>query len=505
MSGWHFLAQDRMIGPFSTRELAERAYWKHQQKFAFDKSVRTTDVDGKLHVSVANLSKANVCGYMGKEIPDAETLGLEPEKIYQLFRAPEELAKAVPSANNLQLLMEHVPVDVNDHQPDLTVGSTGTDAVFNDPYLQNSLVVWAKDAIHGIEDGSQKELSCGYRYRADMTPGEYKGVRYDGVMRDIVFNHVALVKEGRAGADVVVGDSAIPKGVIDMAKTVLSHKAVLLGGALSGYLMPRLAQDTKVNLTPILKGITAKNYDAQKPAVLKGLTDLVTPLLAKDAKLDHLPELLDHLGKQDVAEPEAKDADNSAIPVEGEDEESDEEKAAKMEAEAKDKKAKDKKAALDNFLKEKLSAEDMAAYDAMCGADESEAAEENAEGESKEDAAKDNNMVNKAAMDSALKSQRDSILKQTREAAEAREFVQPWVGKVSLALDSAPAIYRAALKGLGMDSKKVESLHDDALKPILEAQSKPGEKVKVIAEDSMPDASGFSGRFANAGRIGLLG
>jgi hypothetical protein len=31
---------------------------------------------------------------------------------------------------------------------------------------------------------------------------------YDGVMRDIKFNHVALVPEGRVGSDVAVADGA---------------------------------------------------------------------------------------------------------------------------------------------------------------------------------------------------------------------------------------------------------------------------------------------------------
>ena len=79
--------------------------------------------------------------------------------------------------------------------------------MFDAPYLKNSLVVWDGEAIKLIEDDKQKELSCGYRYRADMTPGTYEGVRYDGVMRDIRGNHVALVEEGRAGPDVLVADS----------------------------------------------------------------------------------------------------------------------------------------------------------------------------------------------------------------------------------------------------------------------------------------------------------
>ena len=39
--------------------------------------------------------------------------------------------------------------------------------------------------IAGIESEEQRELSCGYRYTADMSPGTYRGQRYDGVMRQI--------------------------------------------------------------------------------------------------------------------------------------------------------------------------------------------------------------------------------------------------------------------------------------------------------------------------------
>ena len=87
------------------------------------------------------------------------------------------------------------------------VGATGTDAVFNAPYLDNSLVIWSADAIKGVETGRQQEISCAYYYDADMAPGEYKGSHYDGVMRNIRGNHVALVEKGRAGPDVIVGDA----------------------------------------------------------------------------------------------------------------------------------------------------------------------------------------------------------------------------------------------------------------------------------------------------------
>lgn len=176
---------------------------------AFDReSVRTIDADGRLHVAKANISKAAVNEYFGREIPDFETLGLDPDKRYRLLRDPEELKKAVATANNLPFLNTHEAVSADDHKPDLIIGSLGTDAEYEHPYLTNSLVVWAKEGIDNIESGEARELSASYRYAADMTPGTYENEPYDGIMRSIVFNHVAAVKKGRAGPDVLVGDSA---------------------------------------------------------------------------------------------------------------------------------------------------------------------------------------------------------------------------------------------------------------------------------------------------------
>ncbi len=186
------------------------------------KSVRSFDPDGRLHVAVTNISKACVNPYYGHEIPGYEILGLEPNKIYKLLRDPEELQKAVDSYNGVPLLLQHQAATADDHPSDLVIGATGTDAEFVYPYLRNSLVIWPEHAVELIESGEQKELSCGYRYTPDMTPGTFKGEPYDGVMRDIVGNHVALVKEGRAGSDVAVGDRAliVPE---DVAWVLLEH------------------------------------------------------------------------------------------------------------------------------------------------------------------------------------------------------------------------------------------------------------------------------------------
>lgn len=171
-------------------------------------SVRAFDADGRLHLALVNISRACVNEYLGSEIPGFEELGLDPGKLYRLYRDPDELARAAATFNNLQVLSRHVPVDANDHQPNLVCGSTGTDAQFVAPFLQNSMVIWTSAAIEGIESGRQRELSAAYRYRPVMKSGTADGQRFDGRMTEIVGNHVALVSEGRCGPSVVVADQA---------------------------------------------------------------------------------------------------------------------------------------------------------------------------------------------------------------------------------------------------------------------------------------------------------
>ncbi|MFY3695945.1 DUF2213 domain-containing protein, partial [Achromobacter xylosoxidans] len=179
-------------------------------------------------------------------------------RIYFLLRDPQELEKAAPTFNNIPLLSKHIPVSAAEPQKEFVVGATGSNASYQAPYLKNSLVVWDAVAIALIESEEQKELSSAYRYRADMTPGVYEGVAHDGVMRDIRGNHVALVEVGRAGPDVVVGDSST-LNPSEIPKMKLSKTAAVVAGALGAHIRPRLAQDAALgDLTPFLKGVSRK-------------------------------------------------------------------------------------------------------------------------------------------------------------------------------------------------------------------------------------------------------
>lgn len=220
-------------------------------------TARSYDKDGRLHVAVSNISKATVNPYYGGEIPNYRQLGLEPKKVYYLLRDPEELEKAAPTFNNLPLLNKHIPVSADEPQKEVIAGTTGSDTVFEDGYLKCSLAVWDAEAIAGIESGEQVELSSAYRYTADMTAGEFEGRHYDGVMRDIVGNHVALVDVGRAGRDVVVSD-ADPFHERKTMKLKAGAKA-----RIQAAVQPLLAQDAELSPDELLQVIGSLNNEVQ--------------------------------------------------------------------------------------------------------------------------------------------------------------------------------------------------------------------------------------------------
>lgn len=162
-------------------------------------SARTRDKNGFLQVKISNLTRDHVAPYYGREIPGWEERELDPDRIYYGWRNPDELKAALSTFNGVPLLIEHKFDSAEHPNKELRVGTVGTSAKWEPPYITNALSVWDEKAISAIEDGTLRDLSCGYRYKPDFTPGETPdGLAYDFVMRELACNHVALVHEGRA-------------------------------------------------------------------------------------------------------------------------------------------------------------------------------------------------------------------------------------------------------------------------------------------------------------------
>jgi len=421
---------------------------------------RRYDADGRLHILRTPISKATVNPYYGREIPDSDKLGLEPERVYYLLRDPGELAKAAPSFARNQLMFVHTAVSADDPKQESIAGTIGSDVEFQAPYLIADLCIWDVEAIAGVETDTVRELSSSYRYRADMTPGMYEGQRYDGVMRDIQGNHVALVKSGRAGSDVMAADNELEKKM--ETKFGKALYAILCAAS------PKLAADS--TLKPLVIGLTRKQCD---------LRALEPRLLAMDAEL-RKPETL-------AAMQAAKDAESE--------EETEAEKKAREEKEAKDKKAKDGESK-DGKAKdaEEVSAEEkkkLEEREKRRAADSEEESEEERK-ERLEKRAKDKKAKDCSAED-GMKKAMDEFKADLRAADEARRAVRTVVGDV-LAQDSAAGIYGFALDQMKVDHKDVVGVPAlRALFNLAQQASKPAPRVAF-------DAVSVEEKFTGAGR-----
>lgn len=73
-------------------------------------------------------------------------------------------------------------------------------------FVAATLYVQDARLVEMVERGDRREISCGYTCDFDETPGEFNGQPYDGVQRNITYNHAALGPRdwGRAGSDVAL-------------------------------------------------------------------------------------------------------------------------------------------------------------------------------------------------------------------------------------------------------------------------------------------------------------
>lgn len=378
---------------------------------AFDKqSVRTFDADGRMHVAKTPISKANVCPYYGREIPGFDTLGLDANKVYRLYRDPVELEKGASTFNNIQLLHKHIKVDADDPQKEHIVGSIGSDVAFEAPYLVSSLCVWDSEAIALIEAEKLDELSSAYRYVPVMEPGTTPdGEAYDGRMTEIQGNHLALVEVGRAGPDVVVADSDPfnpSKEKPAMKKTALGRALIVALSAAS----PKIAQDSA--LPQLLGGAVKKGFDKQA---------VVSKLIAMDAEM--LPEKADEiidavLGVEQTPEPTEPKPMGVGDGYDGD----------------------SKHAEIIDFLKTKgLDAPSLEAVGNMLT-------------RLTTPPASDEGLMKPAEVDQKVTTAMDEMRKEFRALENAKSAVRTTVGDL-IGMDSAEQVYRFALDHLKVDHK----------------------------------------------------
>lgn len=290
--------------------------------------------------------------------------------------------------------------------------------------------------------------------------------------------------------------------------------------ALRTYLAPKLAVDAAVDLTPVLRGLSPKSFDAAAQARLKVALDAALKpaksgkaKLAADADVADVQEVLDQLqdmapqiadlvvgGPAAAAAPGDPPADGGASPEDtSPSDKSDippgnpdapidtDDKAPPGDpADTGDNPDAGDDAKILTFLQGKLSPEDMTALKAMLqgggGAMDTK--------------------VPKTAMDAAIAAATKGVRTQMRQVQDAEREVLPFVGQITVAMDSAEDVFKFALDKMGVD---VKGVHPSAYGPILRAQAKPGQaqarQAPAMAADAAAETS-YSTKYGPAlGRL----
>lgn len=459
-----------------------------REALSFDaSSKRRYDDNGFMHVDGSHITKEQVAPYWGREIPNWQRHGLDPDKMYYGYRPADELEKAVGTFNGLPLLLHHHVESAAAPQKNYRIGSMGTSAVWNPPYIDNALSITDKVGIQAVEDGVCREISSAYQYDPDFTPGTFEGTPYDFVMRNIRGNHVALVEEGRAGPDVVVADAQIQPNLKE--KSVMSKLKDFFKGAFDGDLeTPAADEDKALAIRKVIGELLPMVPEEKLEALVGTLKDLA---YAKDENV------------VDPTEPVPGDLNAAEADKLGEKDEIRKEEREKIPGGQDDNTA-EIIAAGENHERDKLMSEHMdadKAWDA-CGFDSDDPAIKAAFTKGFAWGMKDGEKNGKrdaeraVAADAQIKARMDAYQKNMDAKYDAAHEVGRHVGDIRVtAFDSADDIYVHGLKEMGVPSGMYSKA---SARDVFRMAVKMHDK--RLAQDNAP-APKFEGKFAGLNDI----
>lgn len=197
-----------------------------------------------------------------------------------------ESLRMVPVTNGHPDRVEHGGLVTSDNARELQRGHIGEDIEQDAYYVAGPIVVTDAETINEIQSGKQA-ISCGYSVDRIDEPGEWLGQRYDARQTNIRYNHVAVVEQGRAGADArITLDSQDAVCVTDAGQiredTMPDLKKITLDGVEYQAEGPVLAELNRVKAQlDELKGSTVakdelSRVEAERDTLKQGLDDAKT-------------------------------------------------------------------------------------------------------------------------------------------------------------------------------------------------------------------------------------
>jgi len=266
------------------------------------------------------LSKVGVFPYLGRQI----SADLEPDKIYQVLR-PEEELNSQETLDSFKL----VPI-VDDHtmlgtKPGMMPaeekgvhGVIGDDVYYKDGIIYGDLKIFSESLKEEIENG-KKELSMGYFCDYELSEGKYNGEPYQAIQRNLRINHVALVDEGRMGADVRVMDRQITFDSIKEIKEMTKTQTKSLGKSALDEDIEEIAkdecktQDEDVDKRALIDEIGGILKDKVDEELLRTILEKAEKLAYNDSEEGANDEDLEEKEEDDIPAEDEEKAEDEII------------------------------------------------------------------------------------------------------------------------------------------------------------------------------------------------
>lgn len=173
-----------------------------------------TDDNGWLRIDGVELTRETVNKYLGKELdPDGEQ-GLEPEKVYNVYRSPEALDGAIDEFTTIDVSNEHEMDEPDKHI--VSKGSVSSAEIKLDngqKVVQGDVVIKDKPNIEAIAKKVLNAFSVGYKSVLDFVAGTTPwGESYDVKIVKIIPNHLKLTNNPRVKTATITDEDFNKKG-----------------------------------------------------------------------------------------------------------------------------------------------------------------------------------------------------------------------------------------------------------------------------------------------------
>lgn len=179
----------------------------------------------------------------------------------------------------------------------LAIGYVGDSIEIDGDFLKaKTVTIFDEKSIRDVEAG-KVELSCGYECELEEAPGVYEGEAYDLRQRNIHYNHVSVVDEGRAGPQVRLRLDSNDAIVDSIADNYLTSKG-------DDQMEKIVIEGVEYAVSPELKAVLEK-FMADSKVAMDECAKMKADLMAAGSKEAEMQKSLD-AEKAKVDETQAK-------------------------------------------------------------------------------------------------------------------------------------------------------------------------------------------------------